>query len=198
MNAKLRAEGSEAQKKEESLRPLYARSFVNQLGLGMVSPFVSAYAVDLGASSSDMGWFQSSSNISNNILQVFWGKLSDSTGRRTPFIALGTVALSLLWIPMIFVSNATQLIIILSIQALVGSMATPALDCPDRRPSTLIKTWACKRERQPVVFRGRLDNHDRVRNPHDFSDGNNATDLPHTAHSGNDVRDRLVAGFSQG
>lgn len=126
MNAKLTEEGSEAAKKEESLRPLYVRSVVNQLGLGMVNPFVSAYAVDLGASSSDMGWFQSSSNISNNILQVFWGRLSDSTGRRTPFIVLGTVALSLLWIPMIFVSNATQLIMILSIQALVGSMATPA------------------------------------------------------------------------
>ena len=114
------------EKKETSLRPLYVRSVVNQLGLGMVNPFVSAYAVDLGASSSDMGWFQSSSNISNNILQVFWGRLSDATGKRTPFIVIGTVALSLLWIPMIFVTNATQLIIILSIQALVGSMATPA------------------------------------------------------------------------
>jgi MFS family permease len=73
-----------------------------------------------------MGWFQSSSNIANNVLQVFWGRLSDSTRRRIPFITLGTVALSLLWVPMMFVTDATQLILILSVQALVGSMATPA------------------------------------------------------------------------
>jgi MFS family permease len=126
VNTKLTIEDPAEKKRESELKVLYARSVVNQLGLGMVNPFVGAYAVDLGASSSDMGWFQSSSNISNNILQVFWGRLSDSTERRTPFIVLGTVALSLLWIPMIFVANATQLIIILSIQALVGSMATPA------------------------------------------------------------------------
>lgn len=118
--------GSTPDDKEADLRPLYARSVVNQLGLGMVNPFVGAYAVDLGASPSLMGWFQSSSNIANNVLQVFWGRLSDSTRRRIPFITLGTVALSLLWVPMMFVTDATQLILILSVQALVGSMATPA------------------------------------------------------------------------
>jgi len=73
-----------------------------------------------------MGWFQSSSNISNNIMQIFWGKLTDSLKRRTPFIVAGSLILSLLWIPMMFVSNATQLIIILAVQALLGSMAIPA------------------------------------------------------------------------
>ena len=85
-----------------------------------------AYAVRLGASPSDMGWFQSSTNISNNLMQVFWGRLSDSLKRRIPFIVAGTLFLSLLWIPMLFVANATQLIILLAFQALIGSMATPA------------------------------------------------------------------------
>lgn len=80
----------------------------------------------LGASASDMGWFQSSSNLSNNIMQVFWGRLSDRTGLRVPFIVLGSTILSALWIPMMFVGNAAQLIVLLAVQALVGSMATPA------------------------------------------------------------------------
>lgn len=111
---------------EADLGPLYARSVVNSFSSGMVSPFTGAYAVKLGASSSDMGWFQSSTNISNNIMQVFWGRLSDGTKQRIPFIVFGTIVLSVLWIPMIFVANATQLIVLLAVQALIGSMATPA------------------------------------------------------------------------
>ena len=111
---------------EPSLKPLYTRQVVNSFSSGMVSPFMGAYAVRLGASPSDMGWFQSSTNISNNLMQVFWGRLSDSLKRRIPFIVAGTLFLSLLWIPMLFVANATQLIILLAFQALIGSMATPA------------------------------------------------------------------------
>jgi MFS family permease len=117
----------ERDKKEANLKPLYIRSVVNSLGTGMVSPFMGAYAVKLGASSAEMGWYQSSSNISNNIMQVFWGRLSDKVKRRVPFIIIGTLTMALLWIPMIFVANATQLIILIAIQAVLGSMATPAL-----------------------------------------------------------------------
>ena len=112
--------------KEANLKPLYTRSVVNSFSSGMVNPFTGAYAVRLGASSSDMGWFQSSTNLSNNLMQVFWGRLSDRTKRRIPFIVVGTTVLSALWIPMIFVTNATQLIVLLAVQALLGSMATPA------------------------------------------------------------------------
>jgi len=93
--------------------------------MGMVNPFIGAYAVQLGASSSEMGWFQSSANMSNNVLQVFWGKLSDRLGKRVPFIVMGNLIIMVLWIPMIFVENAPQLIVLVVIQALFGSMATP-------------------------------------------------------------------------
>jgi len=108
------------------LTPLYARSMIYSFGTGMVSPFTSAYAVKLGASSSDMGWFQSSSNISNNVMQILWGMLSDRLKRRIPFIVLGSLIVAILWVPMMFVANATQLIILLALQALLGSMITPA------------------------------------------------------------------------
>jgi len=92
----------------------------------MVNPFMGAYAVELGASSSEMGWFQSLASLSNNVIQVFWGKLSDRLGKRIPFIVLGGLIISALWIPMMFVTSASQLIILIAIQALLGSMATPA------------------------------------------------------------------------
>lgn len=109
-----------------NLKPLYIRSIVNSLSIGTVNPFLGAYAVKLGASSSEMGWFQSSTNLSNNVMQVFWGRLSDRLKRRIPFIILGSLIVSGLWIPIIFVTSASQLIILLAIQALLGSMATPA------------------------------------------------------------------------
>ncbi|MEM3578299.1 MAG: MFS transporter [Candidatus Bathyarchaeia archaeon] len=117
---------SEGEKGGKSLTPLYVRSTIYSFGTGMVSPFTGAYAVKLGASSSDMGWFQSSANISNNVMQVFWGMLSDKLKRRIPFIVIGSLIVAILWIPMMFVANATQLIILLAIQALLGSMITPA------------------------------------------------------------------------
>jgi MFS family permease len=92
----------------------------------MVSPFTAAYAVKLNATSTEMGWFQSSANISNNLMQLVWGRLSDRLKRRIPFIVLGTLIVSILRIPIIFVTNATQLIILLAVQASLGSMATPA------------------------------------------------------------------------
>jgi MFS family permease len=111
---------------EVDLNPLYVRSVVNSLSAGMVSPFMGAYAVKLGASPSEMGWFQSSSNLSNNVMQVFWGRLSDRLSRRIPFIIFGGFIVSGLWIPMMFVATASQLIVLLVIQALLGSMAVPA------------------------------------------------------------------------
>jgi MFS family permease len=119
-------EKSGSDKTESRLRPLYARSVMNSLSGGMVNPFLGAYAVQLGASSSDMGWFQASSNIAGNMMQVFWGRLSDRSRRRIPYIVFGGVILSVLWVPMIFVGGASQLIVLLAVQALLGSMATPA------------------------------------------------------------------------
>ncbi len=118
-------EKEQAQSDSNDLNPLFLRSIVNAVGMGMVNPFISAYAVQLGASSSGMGWFQSSANLSNNALQVFWGRLSDKSGRRVPFIVLGNLIIMTLWIPMMFVTDATQLIILVAVQALLGSMATP-------------------------------------------------------------------------
>lgn len=122
----MESQKSSSDKVEADLRPLYARSVINSLSGGMVNPFMGAYAVQTGASSSDMGWFQSSSNIASNLMQVFWGRLSDRSRHRIPYIVFGGVILSVLWVPMIFVDSAGQLIVLLAVQALLGSMATPA------------------------------------------------------------------------
>ena len=108
------------------LKPLYVRSLVSSFGSGTVSPFLSAYSVKLGASASEMGVYQSISSLAPSLMQVPWGKLSDRMGRRVPLIVLGSIIASVLWIPMMFVTSANQLIVVIGVQAVYGSMATPA------------------------------------------------------------------------
>ena len=111
----------------EELKAIYIRSVVNSLGSGMINPFVGPYAVkELGASSSEMGWLQSVSNISNNVMQFFWGRLSDRLGRRVPFIIFGGLIVAPLWVPLLFLNSASQLVLLIAIQAFLGSMVTPA------------------------------------------------------------------------
>ncbi|MCS7124714.1 MAG: MFS transporter [Candidatus Bathyarchaeota archaeon] len=117
----------ESSKSSRELNAVYVRSVANSFGTGMVNPFVGPYAVrELGASSSEMGWIQSVSNISNNIMQFLWGRLSDRLGRRVPFIVFGGLIVALLWFPIPFLNSANQLILLIALQALLGSMATPA------------------------------------------------------------------------
>jgi hypothetical protein len=42
-------------KQQADLKPLYVRTVINSLGSGLVSQFMSVYAVELGALSSAMG-----------------------------------------------------------------------------------------------------------------------------------------------
>ncbi|MCS7120638.1 MAG: MFS transporter [Nitrososphaerota archaeon] len=111
---------------DQGLRPLYIRSILNSLGTGAIQPFLGPYAVMLGASSSDMGWYQSLTNLSTHVMQVFWGEMSDRLRRRIPFIFFGTLMTTVAWIPMIFANSVQQLIILIAIQYLLGSAATPA------------------------------------------------------------------------
>jgi len=102
------------------------RSIVNSFGSGAVNPFLGVYTVEqLNASASEMGWFQSISNLAPNMMQVAWGKLSDKIGRRIPFIVIGGLITAFLWIPLMFVTSAPQLIVVIAVQSLLGSMATP-------------------------------------------------------------------------
>jgi len=111
---------------KNDLKPLYVRSIVNSLGSGAVNPFLGVYTVEqLNASASEMGWFNSISNLAPNMMQVAWGKLSDKIGRRIPFIVIGGLITAVLWIPLMFVTSATQLIVVIAVQSLLGSMATP-------------------------------------------------------------------------
>jgi len=87
---------------------------------------VPIYAVQLGASPSEMGWLRSFNNLFSNVTQIPWGMASDRLGRYVPFIVLGGAISSLLWLPVLYVTTPWQLIIIVALQAFANSMVAPA------------------------------------------------------------------------
>lgn len=122
---KTNSSNKEVRNASASLRPLYLRSIVANFGNGVVGPYLPAYAVQLGASPSEMGWFRSVSNLFGNIMQVPWGMVSDKLKKRVPFIILGGILSSLLWLPMIHVRTPEELIGFVALQAFVSSMVAP-------------------------------------------------------------------------
>jgi MFS family permease len=93
---------------------------------GVINPYVSIYAVQLGASPSEMGWLRSLNNLFSNVMQVPWGMACDRIGRYVPFIVLGGAVSSILWLPVLFVTTPWQLIVIVALQAFANSMVAPA------------------------------------------------------------------------
>ncbi len=109
-----------------SLKPLYIRQILFNFSNGIISPYVPIYAVQLGASSEEMGWLRSLTNLFSNISQVPWGVLSDRLGRYLPAILIGGLVSSVLWLPLLLVTGPVQLIPLIALQALAASVVTPA------------------------------------------------------------------------
>lgn len=98
------------------------RSFIIAAGAGAAASFVGVYGVILGATAADMGWLQSTSNAITNGGQIFWGRISDKVGRRTPFLVAGSVILAILWGVLAYVRTATELVVVYSAISLMGAM----------------------------------------------------------------------------
>jgi len=100
------------------------RSFVVAAGATAASSFVGVYGVYIGASAAMMGWLQSSSNALSNGGRLIWGKLSDSIGRRRPFLIGGSIALAFLWYLLGEVRTPLQLILVYASISLFASLIT--------------------------------------------------------------------------
>jgi len=111
---------------KKALQVLYSNQLFNQFVNGTTSPFLSVYLIKIGGSASDLGWFQAVTNFFPNAAQMFWGRLSDITGRRVFFIVVGGILSSILWAFMIGIRSPTLFILVIGIQSFLGSMIAPA------------------------------------------------------------------------
>ncbi len=100
------------------------RSLIISVGVTAASTFVGVYGVILGATAAEMGWLQSTANSLANAGQLLWGRLSDSVGKRVPFILAASAVLAVLWFSMAIIDTPVELIIVYALISLVGAMIT--------------------------------------------------------------------------
>ncbi|MDW8033396.1 MAG: MFS transporter [Nitrososphaerota archaeon] len=110
----------------EKLRWMYGRAFASSLSNGMISPFIYVYAARIGASSGEIGWMHAFNNLFTNSLQLPWGRLTDSIGRKVPIIVLTSLFASLIWIPIALVTEPKTFIFLIALQFLLASASVPA------------------------------------------------------------------------
>jgi MFS family permease len=100
------------------------RTFFISSGATTASSFIGVYGVILGASPIEMGILLALGNSISNATQIFFGKLSDNSGLRKPWLIMASIFLSILWLSLSFVSGPVELIIIYAAISLASAVIT--------------------------------------------------------------------------
>jgi len=107
-------------------RPIFARAALFALAVGMSGPFLTLYAIRLGADSVDLGLLQAAINVVPNVLQLPFGRLTDRWGKRKLILYIGSTIYFVIFIPILFVYTPKEYVLLLSIQSVANAMMTPA------------------------------------------------------------------------
>ncbi|MBC7091916.1 MAG: MFS transporter [Nitrososphaeria archaeon] len=107
-------------------RPIYFRAALFALAAGMSGPFLTLYAIYLGADPLELGLLQAAINVIPNVFQLPFGRLVDRFGKRKLILYLGSIVYFSIFIPILFVSVPKQYVLLLSIQSIANAMITPA------------------------------------------------------------------------
>ncbi|MFW9768540.1 MAG: MFS transporter, partial [Candidatus Thorarchaeota archaeon] len=109
----------------------YLVGALTQFAVGLHSPFLSAYLIDMqehlyGAQNFiEQGAFRSVGNIGNTLLQPLWGGASDRVGHTKAFVAFGTLTGLLIVYMFLFASTPVELIFLYTIQSVLFSIQIP-------------------------------------------------------------------------
>lgn len=105
---------------------LYGRNSLMTFTTGMIDPFLTTIAIDMGITGGQMGWLRGVTNLLSNFVQPVFGFISDKVQRRSIFIALSSILYSSVWILLLFINKVIMIIVLGGILSLVISMGTPA------------------------------------------------------------------------
>ncbi|WP_461866046.1 MFS transporter [Thermococcus sp.] len=105
---------------------LNVEMFIANMAFGMAFPDLSVYMRILGANMFMVGFLSVTFNLTSTVFQYPFGWLSDSTGNRKDFIAFGVASIGVFYTAMAFVSSATGVLILRTLQGIFGSAMMPA------------------------------------------------------------------------
>jgi len=107
-------------------RPIFARASLLALAVGLSGPFLTLYAINLGADAVDLGLLQAALNVVPNIFQLPFGRLTDRLGKRKLILYIGSTIYFIIFVPIILVQTPKEFVLLLSIQSTASAMMTPA------------------------------------------------------------------------
>ncbi|NJE01655.1 MFS transporter [Thermococcus sp. JdF3] len=108
--------------------PRWFYSFVPfKVATGGSSALVSLYLLELGGNASTVGLTFALASLASMLGALFWGRVSDGTLRRKPFILLGFASVPLFLTAMAFVKTPAQLIAVNTVYAffLASTLSVP-------------------------------------------------------------------------
>jgi len=104
----------------------YQTAFLSALASSLITPFIPMYALRLGATKTMIGLISALTSFLSILSGLFWAALVESSKRRVMFVILGYLLWGIFWIPIAFCKDSLQLLLILSFQAILSAMITPA------------------------------------------------------------------------
>ena len=104
---------------------IYATAGLIAFSGGLYQPYLNIYAVEIGATYSEMGIITSVGNAAPTILQPIWGALSDKKVKRKPFIFWGSFAGSALIFLFLLAKDPMLFALFLAAHFIVLSASTP-------------------------------------------------------------------------
>jgi MFS family permease len=110
------------------MKSFYNSSFFRSLAEGLINPFLSLFALGLGATKTLIGLVSSLPNIAGLLSQIFWGAVTEVSKKKT-LVILGGMFWAILWIPISQASDPINLIVLLTIQSILSSISIPAWTC---------------------------------------------------------------------
>ncbi len=105
---------------------LYSRSISFSTSNGLIAPFVSIISLKLGASAGILAWIQAVNNFLRQLLEPIFGRLTDFTKRRIPFIVISTIAWIIPYAFLYFVQAPEFIIVIVACVSILNSLGNPA------------------------------------------------------------------------
>jgi MFS family permease len=107
-------------------RPIFVRASLLALAVGLSGPFLTLFAIDLGADAVDLGFLQAAVNVVPNVLQLPFGRLTDRLGKKKLILYIGSMIYFVIFVPILLVQTPKGFVLLLSIQSAASAMMTPA------------------------------------------------------------------------
>ena len=107
-------------------KELYLRSFLASLASGMISPFISLYALYLGANNSMIGLISTGRNLATMLSQFLSGFLTSYLKRRKWVVMLSDMIWALMWIPIAYAKTPIHLLLLLTLQSFLAAISIPS------------------------------------------------------------------------